>query len=576
MSGDSFDYHTFVDGKGYLFTLPALGLPDPKGEWIELQGAMTRNQLDTMDALSKAKAKASGKAILHCPASDCVTVDVEHQDALWLLPLLNMDGDADPQVFSVKVRRVMLPDKANSSGNAASQDPVANLAAQTGASLSISSPPPNSPAATRAASPGPSEASTLGCPLSPASTLSSALDNTTDDRNATARSSSSSDQDDSDSVIFSRLLQPRHNAPLAGIMSDEEVLGPLMKNFRYVRANFDWNYRFEPIVSHLKYVDTLPRGDPIPQELRQSHRQTGSNWAVDRQQGVLYHLPTLPLEARSLLWLALTKPSIGYPCQITNGRIRVNIGLQHDTFLREKASSSSALRPGPGLLKAVPLPEGYSCQPSAASSEVSFFLNRYQLIVQQGERKTPAYEPLASYVEFNEELFLGILGQCASAAANAAGKDAAMPFCQHPPPLIGMSDLLNVAVRLRDGGARFPVIHKGPSRKRLKMPGTSLWHGLYGDYGSMRKGMDTDKEREVNLRMTMPTSKQDIILRVKDVPTGKFDVLQYALRSQGSFKPVGEEEWKKVELRHLDDWAIEFFLNIARESLGIGERAVAE
>lgn len=137
----SHDYTTCIDGKGYRFTLPSLGLPDPQGEWVTIQAALTTNQVDTLDALNKVKDKTEG--VLRSPSEDRVTIDVLHEEATWLLPILQPEGREETQAFMLKVRR--LP--ARGGEHATAQNEELSARAASSLSLNDSLHPTNEPSA---------------------------------------------------------------------------------------------------------------------------------------------------------------------------------------------------------------------------------------------------------------------------------------------------------------------------------------------------------------------------------------------------------------------------------------------
>lgn len=110
----------------------------------------------------------------------------------------------------------------------------------------------------------------------------------------------------------------------------------------------------------------------------------------------------------------------------------VNLGLQRHNYV--KLPLPQQLSNGAARLKVIPNPPNYACQPAAASAEASYFLNRYQLLIEQNGKTFPALNSSAAYLPFNEEILLCLLGQAASASAPDSAA-ARMVFEQHPPKL---------------------------------------------------------------------------------------------------------------------------------------------
>lgn len=181
-----------------------------------------------------------------------------------------------------------------------------------------------------------------------------------------------------------------------------------------------------------------------------------------------------------------------------------------------------------------------------------------------------AYEPLAQDVHYNADSILSLLGQFAS----AEGSPGKMLFTAVPEALPGSEDVYNFGTRMRDGGARLPILSKGKDRKRIKMPGLAIHHSIYDGRGLSSGEVEGDqfKSREVNLRCKVPDGRQDLLLRVQEGQRGKFTRLEHASRPHGSFEPVDESEWRlfwdPLATRAIEEWAAMFLINAARLSFG--------
>lgn len=91
-----------LDQRGYIFAFPALGLPDPAGEWVHLKvgiGSKERAIPKLNDGASSAPRRFAGE--------ESKVLDVEYEGAVWLLPLCAPQQAAcDTEVFTIKARRV--------------------------------------------------------------------------------------------------------------------------------------------------------------------------------------------------------------------------------------------------------------------------------------------------------------------------------------------------------------------------------------------------------------------------------------------------------------------------------------
>lgn len=597
----AFDYHTFVDGKGHRFTLPPLGIPDPQGEWVTIDAALTTDQLDSLDSLNRAKRKPLPRC-MRAPSEDSVTIDVEHEGALWRLPMLQPVGKEETQAFTLRVLRLP-PPGAEENASTSQLDPLTQAAGAL--SLDDASPSNASPSAPRLTSPGAFEtasaARTLG--LSLTSSISRASEDASSD--VEEQNDPTSDSD-SEFALLGPQPAPVPQPPLPpsidpfGLLGnqrtftplDPDAYGPLSLNFRY-KSNFNWTYKFDTTILHLQYQDELPKCGTIPGEHLQAHREAGGIWTIDFGRRTLYHKPAVQGHIRNKIWQDLL--TVGLECSVSRkGIVSVNLGLPRPNRIK---SPSPQLCPGTARIKAIPNGSNYTCQPSSASSEASYFLNRYHLLITQDSHSYPILCPLASHVSLNDELFLCLLGQAASATSTSARDPAAkMPYAQRPLQLLGVAELYNVGVRLRDGGARFPVISRGRNRKRLLMPGKALWYAWFvedGDWETLKAHKEEkEKQKEVTIRMAVPPGQQDVVLRVREKPQqpqvllrqlllkeeedegeGAYNVLECAFRAHGSSQPIAEGEWQRVEAQvHMDGWAVEFLINLAKESVGYKKR----
>lgn len=592
----SFNYRTIVDGRGYRFTLPFLGLPDPYGDWVLIEVATSSTDLEMLKVPSK-PINSSQLPSMRFPSGDCKTVSVKHDAAIWKLPVLGKAGDDDPAFFTVKAKRVpaataeaALDEAKAGSKSKASRNHAASAGKEIDADL-------RSLVSTLAATKlgNRSKPSTSKTASSPHTSSTASSSDPVHDTSAASSSSSSDSEDDSSSS--SNRPSPSRRGPerpspskapkTKPACSDglctgcHNHMGASRANYRFdSEVDYDMNEIFKHRLRWTKYVDVLPKGDRVPIKItkRESYRKHRGSWCVNLEERTIYHLTSTPTHTRTMGWRALTRNQAGLPCTIAGNILGIDLG-QPRLFVM--LLTGVQLADGPALLKVVPKPAEYACQPLGASAEASYFLNRFKLVVKQKGRQSPACEPLARLVTINEEAILSTLAQWAMLESSSPSPSAnKMVYSSIPGPSPGLGELLNVGIRLRDGGARLPIICRGgaTSRKRIKMPGVAFFHALFGDDELLWKLMDRPKSergeemigtREVNLRVVVPTSgPHDLLLRVVDQADGLFEELQYAVRPQGSFKPVRESEWKRMEVPLVDEWVVSFFLNVARESFG--------
>lgn len=573
----SFDHCTIVDGRGYRFTLPRLGLPDPQGEWVLIEGATSAANLEMVKV-----PPTPANSTMRFPFGDCKTISVRHDGATWELPLLEAKGEVDPFFFKVRVRRVLATgEEAQEKDEPTTQPTTSSTDVSHKSAAGVDSVASTLAATTLGASKTSStkKAKTSRTPPKASISGSSGRKASTPSKTENPCTSASSAHL---TPATEPTIQPPPGAPQPkpacanGLCVDcTKHMGAARGNYR-LDTLYDW--KMNEILKHrlcwTKYVDVLPKGDCLPPEITShpSYKKQKGIWAVDLQQRTFYLLNSTPPDVRATAWLALTMPHVGLPCVIANNVLGVDLAQPRGFYM--PILGGAQLADGPALLKVVPIsPSRYACQPTAASTETSFFLNRFKLLVEQPGRQYAA-EPLGRPVHVAEDAVLSMLGQWAMAEGGAAGDK--MAFCSVPGPLPGLDELHNVGIRLRDGGARLRIISKSKDRKRIKLPGTVFFHALFGDEESLDKmgdkkmaKPDAQKTKEVSLRSSsIPPGPQDLLLRVVDEPQGLFRELQYLFRQRGSFLPVKESEWKAMEAPMLDEWVVKYFLNIARQSFG--------
>lgn len=549
----TFNYRTVVNGRGYRFTLPCLGLPDPAGELVTIQVATSRKDPELLSTPSKPLDHP--KSSISLTFGHHSTREIKHDGALWVLPILDVESDKDPHVFSVKVLRTPFTAPATRGDQQADRKDI--VAAQPRSLLpglsSASSTSTYSPSSSRPSTSSSSSSTTFGLHASPQTHIC---------------------------AHQGRSLIPVSlpGAELGLCVDCVKVKGVPRGNYLLEPdLHFEINEAFDHRLCWTKYVDSLPSGDPIPARLtdyEHAYHLQATPWAADVAQRTFFQLAQTSPTERCMLWKNLTTSNVGHPCTIVNNnQVFVNFALARDYQFQLKGVAGFVFIDGPALLKVVPKPSDYSCQPSAASSEASYFLNRSQLLIEQNGSSHLAIEPVARYIDSEEDSVLSILGQFASMMMQPSGKK--LLFSSVPGPLPGLDDIYNVGIRLRDGGARFPISSSSSMGNKLyrdfQPPGDMLCHATFGEYGFGKEldEVEGKKTKQATIYGELPNGEAlDLLLRVVEHKSGVYDELEYALRAQGNTEPVDEAEWQMLDPPIVDEWVVRYFLNLARLSYG--------
>lgn len=105
MTSLGFTRRLVIDGKGYRFTLPPLGFPDPEGDYATVEVSITDKYFHLLTPLPTYSAQRS-EPRLRCPSGEYDTTEVCHAGAIWYLPVLQPQGTSVPETFRVRVRRL--------------------------------------------------------------------------------------------------------------------------------------------------------------------------------------------------------------------------------------------------------------------------------------------------------------------------------------------------------------------------------------------------------------------------------------------------------------------------------------
>lgn len=102
-----------IDDRGYFFSLPTLGMPDPAGEWVPLKAAIAPLEMNSCLKLEFESPATSTAPLRTPPTINCTTKLIEYQNALWVLPKVppQRAPSHTPEFFTVKVWRKPLPAK---------------------------------------------------------------------------------------------------------------------------------------------------------------------------------------------------------------------------------------------------------------------------------------------------------------------------------------------------------------------------------------------------------------------------------------------------------------------------------
>lgn len=93
---------TVVNERGYAFVLPSLGLPKPLGELVVVQAAIGPKDLGAPAFFYDASKKDERRY----PSEGCNALQVEHERAIWTLPLLPPTKNLPTiETFTLQVRR---------------------------------------------------------------------------------------------------------------------------------------------------------------------------------------------------------------------------------------------------------------------------------------------------------------------------------------------------------------------------------------------------------------------------------------------------------------------------------------
>lgn len=594
----SYIHRTVIDGKGYSFKLPSLGLPDPAGEWVVVECCIAKPPSVLDDIFGGSSSGPSPfpptspppKRRMRFPFGDYTTIQVNHDHAIWYLPILGLSPEVGDdcykafEIFTVRVQRKPSEEEQTSGGNDATT-PMAPLS-RSPSTLSLAS-----ASESKASSFANLDIASTFSDISLANSASTSSLGASSSVTSTTPSDDSDDGDDSDtcvdfgldtggmpplSAMISVLRSKARDAAkaLSGQMAKDafSLVDKIGGSFD-LEPNLSINTSFRGQILWLRYVDKLPQGDPVPAWAKSidPRLENPSYWAVKLSERICYHQARVPKQYAQRYWDLLTGP--GLPCKLDNHFKEEDqwIKLQYQPsswgwlkLCGELPSKSSA------LLKVKPIPPDYACQPAGASAGASYMLNNYQILIEQDGEEYTALEPLAELVDPVADGFLRQLAEYAS-AAGAPGKipyytSAAVDLAEEKN---WASSLYHVGIRLRDGGSRFNI-DKTPYPHRLvvSLPGTGRHLARFGTFERVPTGAKATERKTIELTIHVPPGAHDIVLRVADAPQGKFKKIEYVLRRQKETEPIKEDEWKPFVVGPKDGWVLSYFANLARLSFG--------
>lgn len=332
---------------------------------------------------------------------------------------------------------------------------------------------------------------------------------------------------------------------------------PVMTGHGLDDVKLELNKAYDEHVYHTQYVDVLPKRDP-PRSAAYQRLANATSWAVSTQLSTWFRLTTIDKVKRSLDMVALK--SDGLPCTI-NGR-RLSIAGEGFSATNLKMTCTS-LADGEGRFLLVPITAGYACQPATASAEASYVLNNFQLIVEQEGQHHRVYEPSGKLVKASWRELLNTIAEYDSA------ERASRILYSEIFDWDGVeSNVACFGVRLRDGGARLPLIQGHYiDAMLLRLPIDANFYAAYGTFADIDVE-DMDDEVVVDVSLSPRSEPSDIILKVVDQPQGFYDRIFYTLRPRGDFSAVSDPEWLCLDASIIDAAAIRFIINAARASFG--------
>lgn len=601
----NWSYRTASDGFGYCFQLPSLGLPDPDGEWVVVDAAVTTRDTSKIPY----DAKVFSQPCMRFPSKGIYTMPIKHEGAVWYLPMVDFHKsprmgrkEKKTEFFTVRVQRLPLSAHKESGIQTPPRPSTACSSSSSTATLDESdcdSSPTKVDSPAGAAASLVSSLSNVSLASSSAytsQTSSTALSSATSSSSRTKLSSSASpdsgdDGNASDSQSSVDIVVDRSGPSWETFKAqarklnqktmDEEGMSPQQRaHAARVLEQFKGSHRFEPHldingsgykgrIRFMRYVNTLPKGDlPPAAALRVDPRLKNplGYWSVSVENQTFYQLTQLLLDDRCKTWSLLTDPNKGgLPCIVSDTDVvTVKTGSGSTWF---RLTCQPLKMDVPAVLKLRPNPPDYAWQPKASSAEASYIINNYQVIVEQEGRAQVALEFPGELLDVLTERFMTFLAECAS---GQGGPGEIIYACQ---PTLEDSErmymnLYRVGIRLRDGGARFPVSTTGLGRS-FTAPGVGE---QLARFGTMEKLNPTSPKwtvlKEVGLAIAVPPGPHDIILRVVDAPQGKFREIEYVLRPRGSTKAIKDDEWKPFAVGKKDGWVLSYLCNLARLSFG--------
>lgn len=101
-------HQTATTAKGYLFQLPSLGLPDPAGDFHFILAA-TGSKDEGAALLQDSKTTTTKPhRIPYMREHAHALIQIEHEGAIWFLPVIWCKSDAKPQLIKTELRRQLI------------------------------------------------------------------------------------------------------------------------------------------------------------------------------------------------------------------------------------------------------------------------------------------------------------------------------------------------------------------------------------------------------------------------------------------------------------------------------------
>lgn len=250
----------------------------------------------------------------------------------------------------------------------------------------------------------------------------------------------------------------------------------------------------------------------------------------------------------------------GYPCEVTETtrrrhtirRLRIDLGDEQPLNL----ALPGDLPAGPARLVLERLDEQnptFACQPRSCSIETSYILRHFRLRLQ-----SLAAGASIIWAPFGEDVDWEWDRACRRLAEAMMTRFPSDRFAEHTERLADTELLDGIAIRLRDGGARFRL-RWHPERRTwfFDIPGTRR------NYRALGTATDVPNS-QLDFQGLDRNVLYDVVLRVVRVG-GSYRRLEFAVRTRDDATPISDSDWKAFDAPH-SHWQFRYFINLVRGS----------